>query len=80
MSKIKPFAVSWSEAYPWPPIPEVPPELPGGGWAYGCDGTYLKALCAHWTGAYDWRGVVADLNRFPQFTAEVGTSSSTSSM
>jgi pimeloyl-ACP methyl ester carboxylesterase len=82
MSKIKPFTVSWTRAqieavldrvraYPWPPIPQVPPEPSGGGWAYGCDGAYLKALCDHWTGAYDWRGVVADLNRFPQFTAKV---------
>ena len=77
MSAIKPFEVAWTEAeveavlakvraYPWPPIPEVPD-----GWAYGCDAGYLKALCDHWTGAYDWRAVVADLNRFPQFTARV---------
>ena len=77
MAEIKPFEVSWSEAqveavlgqvraYPWPPIPEVPD-----GWAYGCDAVYLKALCAHWTDGYDWRAVVADLNRFPQFTADV---------
>lgn len=77
MTGIQPFEVNWSEAqveavlgrvraYPWPPIPEVPD-----GWAYGCDAAYLKALCEHWTGAYDWRGAVADLNRFPQFTARV---------
>jgi microsomal epoxide hydrolase len=77
MSAIQPFEVVWSEAdvaavldrvrtYPWPPIPEVPD-----GWAYGCDGAWLKALCDHWTGGYDWRAAVADLNRFPQFTARV---------
>ena len=77
MSQIKPFEVAWTEAqvgavlakvrdYPWPPIPEVPD-----GWAYGCDAGYLKALCEHWTGAYDWRAVVKDLNRFPQFTARI---------
>jgi len=77
MSAIEPFEVSWSEAaveavlaqvraYPWPPIPEV-----GDGWGYGCDAGYLKDLCAHWTEAYDWRAAVADLNRFPQFTARV---------
>jgi microsomal epoxide hydrolase len=77
MSQIKPFEVRWSEAeveavldkvrtYPWPPVPEVPD-----GWAYGCDGAWLKSLCEHWTTAYDWRGAVADLNRFPQFTARV---------
>ena len=77
MSTIKPFEVSWREAavevvldqvraYPWPPIPEVPD-----GWAYGCDAGYLRSLCDHWTKAYDWRGAVAELNRFPQFTARV---------
>nr|MEA2797804.1 hypothetical protein [Phenylobacterium sp.] len=81
MPEIKPFEVSWSEAqvgavlgqvraYPWPPVPEVPPEGLGG-WAYGCDAGYLHELCDHWTKAYDWRGAVADLNRFPQFTARV---------
>jgi len=81
MPEIKPFEVCWSEAaveavldrvraYPWPPVPQVAPEGPGG-WAYGCDGAWLKGLCEHWTGAYDWRAAVADLNRFPQFTARV---------
>ena len=77
MPDITPFEVRWTEAqvqsvldrvrnYPWPPIPEVED-----GWAYGCDAGYLKGLCDHWTGAYDWRAAVADLNRFPQFTARV---------
>ena len=63
---VQPFEVAWSDeavqavldqvrAYPWPPIPEVPD-----GWAYGCDGAYLKELCAHWTGAYDWRAAMAE--------------------
>lgn len=73
----QPFEVSWSaadvaavldqvRAYPWPPAPAVPD-----GWAYGCDGAYLRSLCEHWTGAWDWRAAVAELNRFPQFTARV---------
>ncbi len=77
MSEIKPFEVKWSQAeidavlgqvraYPWPSIPDVPD-----GWAYGCDGTYLKALCGHWTDGYDWRAAVADLNRFAQFKTQV---------
>lgn len=77
MSEPKPFEVRWSEAeietvlgqvraYPWPPQPDVPD-----GWAYGCDGAYLRELCAHWTERYDWRAAMADLNRFPQFTARV---------
>ncbi|MDP3102337.1 MAG: epoxide hydrolase N-terminal domain-containing protein, partial [Phenylobacterium sp.] len=77
MANIQPFEVTWPEAdvqvvldqvraYPWPPIPEV-----ADGWAYGCDATYLKGLCEHWTERYDWRSAMAELNRFPQFTARV---------
>ena len=71
-----PFQVAWDPAvvnhvlarvaaYPFPIAPE------GGGWAYGCDADFLRALCAHWTGDYDWRAAQAELNRFPQFTARV---------
>ena len=77
MGEIKPFAVDWEAAkveavlrrvrdYPWPVEPDD-----SGDWNYGCDGTYLRALCAHWTDRYDWRAAVAELNRFPQFTARV---------
>jgi microsomal epoxide hydrolase len=77
MAEVTPYEVRWSEAqveavlaqvraYPWPPAPDV-----ADGWAYGCDSAYLRALCDHWTGAYDWRAAVAELNRFPQFTARV---------
>ena len=77
MADIKPFEVRWTEAqvaevlervraYPWPPQPAV-----DDGWNYGCDGAYLRALCQHWTDAYDWRAAMADLNRFSQFTARV---------
>ncbi|WP_374472353.1 epoxide hydrolase family protein [Phenylobacterium sp.] len=77
MAEPKPFEARWDEArvqdvlqrvrdYPWPPAPEAPD-----GWAYGCDAGYLRDLCAHWTDRYDWRAALADLNRFPQFTAKV---------
>ena len=77
MSEIKPFQVKWTEAqvgtildqvrtYPWPIAPQV-----DNGWAYGCDAGYLKGLCDHWTGGFDWRAAMANLNRFPQFTARV---------
>ena len=72
-----PFEVAWPEAevdavlaqvrrFPWPPAPAVED-----GWAYGCDAAYLKALCDFWTEAYDWRAAMAELNRFPQFTARI---------
>jgi len=77
MADIRPFEVTWTEAevgrvldqvraYPWPPQPAVPD-----GWVYGTDGAWLKGLCDHWTDRYDWRAAMADLNRFPQFTARV---------
>jgi pimeloyl-ACP methyl ester carboxylesterase len=77
MPDIQPFTIDWSEAavgevvervrrYPWPPAPDVPD-----GWAYGCDGAFLEGLCGYWVDGYDWRAAVADLNRFPQFTARV---------
>ena len=75
-AKAVPFKVQWDVArvadvlarvktYPFPPAPV------DGGWTYGCDEDFLKRLCAHWTNDYDWRAAEADLNRFPQFTAEV---------
>lgn len=74
---IKPFTVDWTaesvgkvldlvRAYPFPPAPAV-----DNGWSYGCDGAFLKDICAHWTNGYDWRAAVAELNRYPQFTARV---------
>lgn len=76
MTAPKPFEVSWAEAdvadvlrrvadYPFPVAPIE------GGWGCGCDPEFLRAFCAHWTGGYDWRAAVAELNRFPQFTARV---------
>jgi pimeloyl-ACP methyl ester carboxylesterase len=76
-AEIKPFEVQWTEAeveavlarvraYPWPPAPAV-----ADGWAYGTDAAWLQDLCAHWANGYDWRAAVAELNRFPQFTARV---------
>ena len=71
-----PFEVHWSRdqidkvlsqvrAYEFPPAPE------GGGWAYGCDVDFLKALCAYWTDGFDVGAAQANLNRFPQFTATI---------
>ena len=77
MSKPDKFEVRWKKSkvhdvldlvkdYPWPPTPDVPD-----GWAYGCDGKYLRELCDYWVDDYDWKAAVEDLNRFPQFTAKV---------
>ena len=45
-----------------------PDEIHGGGWDYGVDLGYLKALVAHWRDDYDWRTHEEALNRFRQFT------------
>jgi pimeloyl-ACP methyl ester carboxylesterase len=77
MAEVKPFEVTWSDAavgavldqvraYPFPIAPAAPD-----GWSYGCDAGFLKELCAHWLGAYDWRAAVQTLNRYPQFTARI---------
>jgi pimeloyl-ACP methyl ester carboxylesterase len=77
MAEIAPFRVQWHAAavgevlervrgYPWPPAPEA-----DDGWAYGCDGAFLKGLCEYWLGGYDWRAAEAELNRWPQFTARI---------
>ncbi len=48
-----------------------PDEVPGAGWRYGTDLTYLKELVAYWRDGYDWRAHEARLNAFEQFTAPV---------
>ena len=45
-----------------------PDEVPGAGWRYGTDLTYLRGLCQHWRERYDWRAHEARLNAFRQFT------------
>ena len=42
-----------------------------GGWDYGTDPGYLRALAEHWLAGYDWRVQEAALNRFAHFRAEV---------
>ena len=32
-----------------------PDEIPGAGWQYGTDLTYLRSLVAYWRQQYDWR-------------------------
>ena len=51
--------------YVWHEMPD------DGGWAYGANLDYMKALCAYWLSGFDWRAQEAELNRFPHFTAPV---------
>ncbi len=49
-----------------------PDEIPGAPWRYGTDLAYMKELVAYWRDRYDWRLHEARLNRFRQFTVELG--------
>jgi len=44
-----------------------PDENPGGGWQFGTDLQYMKALARYWHETYDWRAHEARLNRLRQF-------------
>jgi pimeloyl-ACP methyl ester carboxylesterase len=44
-----------------------PDQVPGGGWDYGTDVTYLRQLTEYWRNVFDWRAEEAALNAFPQF-------------
>lgn len=73
---VQAFSVVWTDAQvdglrrrvadcPLPPAPE------GVGWALGCDPDFLQRFRDHWLGGYDWRAAMTDLNRYPQFIAEI---------
>ena len=51
--------------YPWHEMPD------DGGWAYGTNLDYMKALCEYWLDEYDWRTNEAAINRFSHFIAPV---------
>ena len=54
-------------AYPWFPAPANEQ-----GFAYGMSTPVMQELQRYWLEQYDWRKAEAELNRHPQFTAEVG--------
>lgn len=74
--RMQAFSVQWSEAeidalkrrIADCELPRAPEEA---GWALGCDRAFLTRFRDHWLHAYDWRAAMADLNRYPQFIAEV---------
>jgi len=48
-----------------------PDPIPGTGWDYGADISYVQELCAYWRDEYDWRRHEAELNSYPQFLSEI---------
>jgi hypothetical protein len=80
MSALNPFRISVEQpvldrirervrAYEWHEAPR------GAGsedsWAYGANLDFMQRLCAYWVNTYDWRKWEAEMNRFPQFVANV---------
>jgi microsomal epoxide hydrolase len=49
-----------------------PDEAPEAGWQHGTSLAYMKELVAYWRDRYDWRAQEARLNRWRQFTVELG--------
>jgi microsomal epoxide hydrolase len=78
MTTPKPFRVDVAQAridailervraYPW----FAAPADEGDAWSRGVNTAYFREFCAYWTETFDWRAAERELNRFPQFTAEV---------
>ena len=57
------------DAFDWASLPLL--EEDGDAWSAGTDPVFLRRLCEHWTGAFDWRAREAAMNRFPQFMADI---------
>ena len=51
--------------FPWHEMPA------DGGWEYGANLAYMKALCAYWRDGFDWRAQEAAINRHNHFIAEI---------
>jgi hypothetical protein len=43
----------------------------GGDWSQGVPLAYLRELCDHWAGEYDWRATETRLNALRQFRTEI---------
>lgn len=48
-----------------------PERLPEAGWDRGVPVDYLRELVEYWQTRYDWRAAEAELNRYPQFIADI---------
>lgn len=48
-----------------------PSSVPGSGWEYGIDLTFMQEMVHYWVSKFDWREQEAKLNTFPQFTTTI---------
>ncbi|MDE1145140.1 MAG: epoxide hydrolase [Azospirillaceae bacterium] len=73
---MRPFQVQWTPAQinatkaqlAACSLPEAPP---GAGWALGCDREFLERFRRHLLQGFDWQGAQDNLNRYPQFLADI---------
>jgi pimeloyl-ACP methyl ester carboxylesterase len=49
-----------------------PDEVPGGGWTYGTDLSYMRELVDYWRAGYDWRKAEAALNELDHYAVPLG--------
>jgi pimeloyl-ACP methyl ester carboxylesterase len=48
-----------------------PDEIPGAGWVYGTNGSFLRELLRRWGDGFDWRAREEELNRLTNFRVEI---------
>jgi hypothetical protein len=48
-----------------------PDEVVGSGWTFGTSLSYMKELAGYWLNEFDWRRTEKDINRYPNFVAEI---------
>ncbi len=46
-------------------------EINGSGWQYGASLSYMKELVDYWLHGFDWRTVENEINRYPNYIAEI---------
>ena len=49
----------------------LPDQIPGSGWDYGSDRSYMEELLEYWRTEYDWRKYEAQLNALPHYKTEI---------
>ena len=48
-----------------------PDQIPGSGWDYGCDLSWLQDLAAYWADGFDWRAAEVRLNSRDQVVTTI---------
>ncbi len=48
-----------------------PDEIKDSGWQYGANLSYMKELADYWADEFDWRKVEDNINRYPNYIAEI---------